>query len=166
MWQLNAGRFKRLRNHEREYLVCRIHGRPGGNMRPRFGIKRQPTRLLIDYGEGICGVQWDFYCRRQREHWGRFKMFFLIICLNILEWIILNVQRLTFYDVIQITLCALGPGIVMKLITDMEIFLFITILVLYVLIIPKIACHIIRIWVLNDMIHFLFVFLDWYRMKC
>jgi len=64
LWMLNCGRFSRLKKNEREYLVCRIHGRPGGGIRPRFGIKRQPMRLLIDYGEGVSGIMWDFYCRR------------------------------------------------------------------------------------------------------
>lgn len=67
LWMMNFGRFGRLRRRDREYMVCRLHGRPGGNIKPRWGIKRQPMRLLIDYGEGVCGVHWDFYQRRQRE---------------------------------------------------------------------------------------------------
>ena len=47
LWMMNFGRFGRLRRRDREYMVCRLHGRPGGNIKPRWGIKRQPMRLLI-----------------------------------------------------------------------------------------------------------------------
>jgi hypothetical protein len=49
---LNCGRFRKNKGIDKEMIVCRLHGRPGGNMRPRWGIKRQPMRLLIDYNEG------------------------------------------------------------------------------------------------------------------
>lgn len=68
LWSLQHGRFKALRGIDREWPICRLHGRPV-SVRPRFLVRRQPLRLLTDYGEGICGNMRDFYKRRQREFW-------------------------------------------------------------------------------------------------
>jgi len=73
-WMMNNGRFRQLKKLDKDpsTIICRIHGRHGGNLRPRFGIKRQPMRLLIDYNEGVCGIQNDFWGRRQREFYTDF----------------------------------------------------------------------------------------------
>jgi len=68
LYGLQHGRFKVLRGIDRDRPLCRLHGRPV-SVRPRFLVKRQPLRLLMDYGEGTCGTMRDFYKRRQREYW-------------------------------------------------------------------------------------------------
>ena len=40
-----------LRGIDRSYPICRLHGRPV-SVRPKFLVRRQPLRLLMDYGEG------------------------------------------------------------------------------------------------------------------
>jgi len=69
-WMLQNGRFAELRGFDREArsTVCRLHGRMV-SVRPRWGVRRFPMRLLIDYGEGTCGIMRDYHGRRQREYY-------------------------------------------------------------------------------------------------